>query len=323
MTQMMICPNSKECEKKHLRDTFQNTVHDRCNPHQEITKISNNVTCSMFCPANTDRGFICPPCIPYEHSFSVGDRVRVLGRTLCGDHRWFKPLADLSININDICKIQECSPKACSCGSNTHLIQDYYFHEQDLELIEPIQEGTTVKPKHKVGDTVRITTEYDSSYMVHNMKEYLGKELKIDRFKPCGSGREPRVILGGNTWSWRAKDLEIVDIPTVKPKYKILKPLTLAELIENSAIDNDETWRLAKWMDDQDSGPRVPLTAINGFLDYAKQYKCFWEFLTEGGYIEEVESKYDRWVKECPAYKPDGKMEKVVEWAKRMPRTQS
>jgi len=64
--------------------------------------------------------------------------------------------------------------------------------------------------------------------------------------------------------------------------------LTLAELIAESRINTCEVGKLAEWISDKGCGSRSVLTKITGFLDYAKQHECFWDFLIDNKYVEEV-----------------------------------
>jgi len=72
MNDLWICPNHGECKDTEKQKAAMSIPHGRCEPHNR----------NEWCAHNNFRGF-CPPCIPYGvRELQVGDRVRVLGKTV-------------------------------------------------------------------------------------------------------------------------------------------------------------------------------------------------------------------------------------------------
>jgi len=111
-----------------------------------------------------------------------------------------------------------------------------------------------------------------------------------------------------------------------KTKYKATgKILTIRDLSYTAAAHEIERFRknylecTISWLIQK---PTEPIDVDEKLIAYAEKSECFMEFLLNG-YIELVESAYDKWIAECPYNTitvSNLTSDRYVEWAKKMPR---
>lgn len=201
---------------------------------------------------------ICP-----NSDFKVGDRVRVLGRTVDCPHQGIEfSLKTCGVSVGDISNIKKIEHGGCEyCDVDLYYIEScpQCFHPQDLEHIG-------------------------------------GEDMAEPRYKATG------------------KKLYLKDIAqkATREEFDSFLKNYFNLLYEHSA---------------KDVASGIEVYTHDKFMKYATtkamRTDCFVKWLIEKGYIEEVQSEYDRWVDEMPhalVNAGDHAMPDYIEWAKRMPR---
>ncbi len=115
-----------------------------------------------------------------------------------------------------------------------------------------------------------------------------------------------------------------------KPKYKITGKKLYLKDIALSATENQFNCFIKNYFNltyahsYKTIALGVEVLVHNALIEYAEDHDCFIEFLIKKGYLEEVQSEYDKWVDEWPSpgVRLENYQELSIEWAKRMPRKQ-
>ena len=206
-------------------------------------------------------------------------------------------------------------PKQSLCGGSNY----HGFCPPCIPYVRELKGGNKVRV---LGRTVNCenTLLYKSLDILGIPKNSIHKiSIPIKKHCSCGSLLF-NISSGGTLWAFHEEDLELItegdDMPD-KPKYKwtgkklylidIAKEATAIEF--KSFIENYFNRAHKHSLKTIATGIEVYVT--DRLIKYAEKdairNECFIKCLIDKGYIEEVQSEYGKW-------------EKVIEWAKRMPR---